>query len=65
MFYLITFNDICKYMLIVTFDGSKMFKQVGTGAAKYLLWNALKHLFGSFHRYPGSLVTGHSILSDH
>lgn len=40
------------------------FKQVGAGAKKD--WGScamlLKHLFGKFHRYTGSLITSDSIM---
>lgn len=52
MFYIITFIDLCKYLLILNLMMATCLKPFGTWATKD--W---KHLFVTFHRWTGLLET--------
>ncbi len=41
-----------------------MFKTSQNGSKKKL-WNPQKHLFGTFHRQTGSLITGDSVMTQY
>lgn len=64
MFYLISFTDSCKYMLILNLLAASHFKHGGTGAVKdgESCGALIKHLRGTFHRSTGSLVAGGSVV---
>lgn len=55
MFYLINFIDFYKYYVNSEFDASILF-QACWNSRLGKLWNALKHLFGTFRRWTGDSI---------